>query len=621
MAQTRARLRAMRFGWLFMACCVVGLALPAATGVAQSDTPSSTVLDIRFTPTKRAQIAIWIEDADGRFLTTLLLTELTARRGIGNRPGASQMNSGYRWPYGRREGVLPIWGTRRASAPDAKQFKRVIFQNRYSEGRASQTRADQSPDPYYCLSFDPAASNKDSLDAVSCASARGFSSDKGRFITEDDVAGAYAEPFEDPETRTGEMVPLSLHSLYPPRWDATRCTTPTTCVDHPDMTEYRRHVLDVIPNIDAIASATLQAETEQHELFTVPDSWPRGQYTLWLEINVEGDYNDVYNDETFATPTTPATNGVGVERVWDHWATDFGYPYRGQPSVVYRVPFMLGESVVMESSTAEPVGAGGWDYRDELFGQLGALDTITDDPEGAPGSGADRLRRHPDDDARLHVTVRPPTVCEGNTAPTAVADLQVTQYEDFRHRHEWAQLSFATASDDERIAGYEVRFSESEMVDADTFLTLGEPAKSATSFSQELMIPVSDDDAVTVDFGGMAPSTTYFLGVRAIDTCNAPGELTFTTFTTSEQKFTTVTPCFVATAAYGSPLAHEIGSLRRLRDRFLATNALGRALIDVYYDVGPTLASFIVDHAWLRRATQHVLAPLVWLSSLLDSEP
>ena len=70
-----------------------------------------------FTPTERAQIAIWIESADGTFLATVGLTQAVSVRGIGNRPGATQMNSGYHWPYGRREGVLPIWAHRRAPRP------------------------------------------------------------------------------------------------------------------------------------------------------------------------------------------------------------------------------------------------------------------------------------------------------------------------------------------------------------------------------------------------------------------------------------------------------------------------------------------------------------------------
>src|SRR5215208_2756344 len=97
-----------------------------------------------FSPTARAQIAVWIEKADGTFLATVGLTQAVSVRGIGNRPGATQMNSGYHWPYGRREGVLPIWAHRRAAAPGAAQFPRVIFQNR-GEGLASRTCEDSTP--------------------------------------------------------------------------------------------------------------------------------------------------------------------------------------------------------------------------------------------------------------------------------------------------------------------------------------------------------------------------------------------------------------------------------------------------------------------------------------------
>ena len=165
----------------------------AAPAAAQDDMPG-VVLEVQYTPAPRAQIAIWIEREDGTFLRTLALTEAVAYRGIGNRPGASQMNSGYRWPYGRREGALPIWAARRASAPDARPFHRVIFQNRTSEGLASRTSNDQSVDRHYCLSFNQATTKRDALDAVSCASV--FTSDKGRFITAADVANRYVEPYE-----------------------------------------------------------------------------------------------------------------------------------------------------------------------------------------------------------------------------------------------------------------------------------------------------------------------------------------------------------------------------------------------------------------------------------------
>ena len=88
-----------------------------ATGGEEPDLDQNRgVIELRFTPTRFAQIAVWLESADGERFATVRLTEAVARRGIGNRPGASQMNSGFHWPYGRREGVLPVWASRRVSA-------------------------------------------------------------------------------------------------------------------------------------------------------------------------------------------------------------------------------------------------------------------------------------------------------------------------------------------------------------------------------------------------------------------------------------------------------------------------------------------------------------------------
>ena len=168
---------------------------------------ASRAIALRFTPTGRAQIAIWVERPDGSFLATVGLTQAVSYRGIGNRPGATQMNSGYHWPYGRREGVLPIWAHRRAAAPGAGQFPRVIFQNR-PEGYASRTCEDSTLDKYFCLPF-TGNTHKDGLDAITCASP--FNSDKGRVMRPADVNAGYSEPAE--MTGEGVRLPLSLLSF------------------------------------------------------------------------------------------------------------------------------------------------------------------------------------------------------------------------------------------------------------------------------------------------------------------------------------------------------------------------------------------------------------------------
>ena len=89
-------------------------------------------------------------------------------------------------------------------------------------------------------------------------------------------------------------------------------------------------------------------------------------------------------------------------------------------------------------------------------------------------------------------------------------------------------------------------------------------------------------------------------------------------YTTPAIEFTTVSPCFVATAAWGTPMASEIGALRRFRDRHLRSNAVGRGLVSVYETVGPHLASVIRQDDSLRAATRAALAPFVALARVLE---
>ena len=52
---------------------------------------------------------------------------------------------------------------------------------------------------------------------------------------------------------------------------------------------------------------------------------------------------------------------------------------------------------------------------------------------------------------------------------------------------------------------------------------------------------------------------------------------------------------FIATAAYGTPLADELDQLRWFRDTILASHEFGQYLIDQYYEYSPNLAESIVS--------------------------
>ncbi|MDD9967910.1 MAG: hypothetical protein OXR73_16870 [Myxococcales bacterium] len=589
---------------------LTGLLGPASNTRAQSnDGRSPRVLEVQYTPVARAQVAIWIEDASGRFVATAALTEAVAYRGIGNRPGASQLNSSYRYPYGRREGVLPIWAHRRAAAEGARRFPRVVFQERV-EGYASRTVVDASPDDYYCLQFDQSKATRDALDAVSCATQ--FSSDKGRYLTERDVALGYAEPWQFGAQRQGMMQPLPLTSVYPPRMDVHRCTA-TTCVDHPDVDRFADDARAVMPEIDAVTRATGLGDTPQRLLFPVPETWPDGDYRLWLEINVEGDYNEDWNDVAFPTPVEP-------EGGWDWFAERWGYPYRGQPSIAFSVPFVLAGGTEREFSADTPAGRSSWGHWDEDYGKLHPIEAAEAANMGMSadhGSGVDRLQRDAHG-ARLTVAVRAGSEGTGTDAVGSVGALSARTHEEALRAHEWVRLHFKAATSERRLHGYQVRVATDPIVDSATFIRHGRPAKTATldpTGAAELVVStaVPAGGPIDVVIGDLVASTHYYIGVRAQDDLGRVGPLSLVEVDMPARTFVTVSPCFVATAAYGSALAAEVSALRRFRDRFLLSHGPGRALVSAYYALGRPAADLLRDSPVLRAIVRVPLGALVRL--------
>lgn len=572
------------------------VALPAAA--------QQRVMDLYFRPTRHASLVAWAEqidpanpDAPGTFMGTILLTQLVGRYGLGNRPGASEMNSGWRWPYGRREGVLPVWAHRHGI-----QFPRVIFQNRLSEGHASRSSDDFSVESWYCLSFTREASSRDNLDAVSCVSQ--FHSDKGRFQRADELT--YWEPIE------GGRVTLEPFSLYPPRTDITRrIGVADGGHDHADVLAFAARARELMPEIDEVTTATPAGNETFRKTFTIPAHWVDGEYVAYLEVNTEGDYNAEFGPSQFPTPQSAD---------FDIWARTYGYPYRGQPSVVYRVRFALG-SGIQDVRTVEHVGYGDVDGRGPDGGALHPADgSMTDDPTTAPGSGADRLRLVTDDGERYRFRVfTTGRACTDTTAPPAVPDLVVERHDDTRHRHEWGYVSFRGVDDPEGISRYELKVAVGEPITEASFMRAGDMlATDGGRAGLRVRVPPAGQLTERIEFGGLNPQTHYYVAIRAVDGCNNAGPISTAEIETSAIEFTTVTPCFVATAAFGSPLADEIGVLRRVRDRHLVTNRAGRAFVSAYEAIGPTLARGIARHESLRALARVGLSPIVAVARWLD---
>lgn len=65
--------------------------------------------------------------------------------------------------------------------------------------------------------------------------------------------------------------------------------------------------------------------------------------------------------------------------------------------------------------------------------------------------------------------------------------------------------------------------------------------------------------------------------------------------------------CFIATAAYGSPMAEELKYFRKFRSHVLLKSALGRSFVHYYYEYSPPVARYISEHPTLRDAVRAVL--------------
>jgi Beta-propeller repeat len=68
--------------------------------------------------------------------------------------------------------------------------------------------------------------------------------------------------------------------------------------------------------------------------------------------------------------------------------------------------------------------------------------------------------------------------------------------------------------------------------------------------------------------------------------------------------------CLIATAAFGSPFAWEVVTLRRFRDRALLTHAPGRLLVRAYYRLSSPLARAVASQPLLAAGVRALLGPV-----------
>ena len=74
--------------------------------------------------------------------------------------------------------------------------------------------------------------------------------------------------------------------------------------------------------------------------------------------------------------------------------------------------------------------------------------------------------------------------------------------------------------------------------------------------------------------------------------------------------------CFIATAAYSTPRHPDLDTFRNFRDEKLLTNAVGKQLVNFYYEISPSIAQYVEKQPAIKSFLRHQLEHLAqWMRS------
>jgi hypothetical protein len=161
--------------------------------------------------------------------------------------------------------------------------------------------------------------------------------------------------------------------------------------------------------------------------------------------------------------------------------------------------------------------------------------------------------------------------------------------------------------------------------DAKAYLNTEELAKLTSS---GVLIAQSSPDTGETSIPGLENGKNYAIFAyyspgglnRSSCQSGSPAEdTTYSELNGEEDASLSDTKCFIATAAYGSPLHKNLKPLRWFRDRVLMRSGLGQDFVSWYYENGPKAAAYVTSSPALQFAVRGALwIPVIVLTAWMS---
>jgi len=183
-------------------------------------------------------------------------------------------------------------------------------------------------------------------------------------------------------------------------------------------------------------------------------------------------------------------------------------------------------------------------------------------------------------------------------------------------------ISSVSTGDQKLTLNWTDEDNEGDNVTYNVYWQEGSGLTNPSTFSQTRLTAQTYDIEDNVE-----NSVSYSVGVTAVDSADNESSMSntetaapapSTDFWEAYQDAGGTDPggfCFIATAAYGSPMSNDLTTLRSFRDQILLQTSLGRTFVQAYYQWGRFGAAYIADKPLLKAVTRTLLTPLIWLAS------